>query len=77
MRCVYCLQHQVDALFVMDHESDPKAPRAALVFFLLTVLMTGVLDGVAQPAVFVDAAQAGPAYTHVSSHFRRGRYIQI
>ena len=58
-------------MLVMDTElSAPKAPRAALVFLLLAVLVTGVLDGVAQPAVFVDAAQAGPVYTHVSSHYR-------
>jgi hypothetical protein len=62
-----CL-HQLDALFI-PYEGlggEPQqAPRAALVLLLMTVLTTGVLDGVAQPAVFVDAALAGPAYTHV------------
>ena len=37
----------------------------ALTLLLSLVLATGVLDGVAQGAIFVDAAQSGPRYTQV------------
>ena len=40
-------------------------PAWALVLVLAAVLVTGIMDGVAQPAVFIDAAQAGEVYTHV------------
>ncbi|GAX81283.1 hypothetical protein CEUSTIGMA_g8715.t1 [Chlamydomonas eustigma] len=51
----------VDVFFVSE---SPRAPDSALAMVLASVLMTGVLDGVSQPAVFVDAALAGPTYTH-------------
>ena len=53
---------QVDVLLV---GGSTQAPNTALVLVLALVLATGVLDGVAQPALFVDAARAGPRYTHV------------
>lgn len=55
---------QVDALLV---GSLPQAPPSALGVVLGAVVATGVLDGVSQGAVFVDAAQAGQQYTHVSA----------
>jgi hypothetical protein len=54
---------QLDVFLVKD---SPRASNSAFSMVLASVLVTGVLDGVSQPAVFVDAALAGPTYTHVS-----------
>ena len=50
----------------MGGVSGGSVPTWALIWVLIAVLVTGVMDGVAQPAVFMDAARAGRAYTQVT-----------
>jgi hypothetical protein len=54
---------QVDVLMVGSKEA---APDSALMVVLLAVVAVGVLDGLSQGAIFGDAADLPPAYTHVS-----------
>ena len=56
---------QVDGLIGSKGDGGSPVPAWALVLVLAAVLITGIMDGVAQPAVFMDAAQAGEVYTHV------------
>lgn len=53
---------QIDVLLVGD---DSRASATALALLLALVLVTGVMDGTSQGAVFVDASQAGPHCTQV------------
>lgn len=54
---------QVDVLMVGSKEAGPDS---ALLVVLLAVVAVGVLDGLSQGAIFGDAADLPPAYTHVS-----------
>lgn len=49
---------------VGDKEAGPDS---ALLVVLSTVVAVGVLDGLSQGAIFGDAADLPPAYTHVST----------
>jgi hypothetical protein len=53
---------QVDVLMVGSQEAGPDS---ALIVVLLAVVAVGVLDGLSQGAIFGDAADLPPAYTHV------------
>jgi hypothetical protein len=46
--------------------SREAGPDSALLVLLLAVVAVGVLDGLSQGAIFGDAADLPPAYTHVS-----------
>lgn len=46
--------------------SSEVGPDSALLVLLLAVVAVGVLDGLSQGAIFGDAADLPPAYTHVS-----------
>jgi hypothetical protein len=46
--------------------SKEVGPDSALLVVLLAVVAVGVLDGLSQGAIFGDAADLPPAYTHVS-----------
>ncbi len=52
----------VDILLVSGHA---QAPWSALCTILTAVVLIGVLDGICQGAVFVDASQSGMQCTHV------------
>lgn len=54
---------QVDVLMVGGRQYGPDS---ALAVVLLAVLAVGVLDGLSQGAIFGDAADLPPVYTHVS-----------
>lgn len=58
-----CGVNQVDALMVGGQEAGPNS---ALTVLLLVVVVVGVLDGLSQGAIFGDAADLPPLYTHVS-----------
>lgn len=53
---------QVDLLMVGGQQYGPDS---ALAVVLLAVLAVGVLDGISQGAIFGDAADLPPQYTHV------------
>lgn len=66
--CV-CGVNQVDVLMVGTQEAGPNS---ALTVLLLVVVVVGILDGLSQGAIFGDAADLPPLYTHVRLQGRGG-----
>jgi hypothetical protein len=60
----------VDVFMVGSREVGPDS---ALGVVLAAVIAVGILDGLSQGAIFGDAADLPPAYTHVSGRLLRAR----